>query len=40
MIASNFLHAYMVVQVENAGSENVLYKVGMLCRGASALQGG
>lgn len=27
MIASNFLHAYVVVQVENACSDNVLYKV-------------
>lgn len=27
MIASNFLHAYVVVQVENACTENVLYKV-------------
>lgn len=27
MIASNFLHAYIVVQVENACSDNVLYKV-------------
>ncbi|MFT7804483.1 rap1 GTPase-activating protein 1-like isoform X9 [Arapaima gigas] len=26
MIASNFLHAYVVVQVENACSDNVLYK--------------
>lgn len=27
MIASNFLHAYIVVLVENACTENVLYKV-------------
>lgn len=27
MIASNFLHAYVVMQVENACSDNVLYKV-------------
>lgn len=27
MIASNFLHAYVVVQVDNACSDNVLYKV-------------
>lgn len=27
MIASNFLHAYIVVQVVNPCSENVLYKV-------------
>lgn len=27
MIASNFLHAYIVIQVENACSDNVLYKV-------------
>jgi len=27
MIASNFLHAYVVVQVENHCSDNVLYKV-------------
>lgn len=27
MIASNFLHAYVVVQVENACSDNVTYKV-------------
>ena len=27
MIASNFLHAYVVVQVENACTDNVLYKV-------------
>jgi len=27
MIASNFLHAYIVVQVENACTDNVLYKV-------------
>ncbi|XP_062311340.1 rap1 GTPase-activating protein 1-like, partial [Osmerus eperlanus] len=32
MIASNFLHAYVVVQVENAGSENVLYKVSVTAR--------
>ncbi|XP_064822557.1 rap1 GTPase-activating protein 2-like [Oncorhynchus masou masou] len=27
MIASNFLHAYVVVQVENACSDNVTYKL-------------
>lgn len=27
MIASNFLHGYVVVQVENACTDNVLYKV-------------
>lgn len=27
MIQSNFLHAYVVVQVENACTDNVLYKV-------------
>lgn len=27
MIASNFLHAYVVVQVVNPCSDNVLYKV-------------
>ena len=27
MIASNFLHAYVVVQVENACSQDVTYKV-------------
>lgn len=27
MIASNFLHAYIVVQVVNPCSDNVLYKV-------------
>lgn len=27
MIASNFLHAYIVVQVENPGAENITYKV-------------
>lgn len=27
MIASNFLHAFVVVQVENACTDNVLYKV-------------
>lgn len=27
MIASNFLHAYIVVQVENPGAENTTYKV-------------
>lgn len=27
MIASNFLHAYIVVQVVNSCTENVLYKV-------------
>lgn len=29
MIASNFLHAYVLVQVENACSENTTYKVGL-----------
>ncbi|KPP59288.1 rap1 GTPase-activating protein 1-like [Scleropages formosus] len=29
MIASNFLHAYVVVQVENARSDNVIYKAGV-----------
>lgn len=28
MIQSNFLHAYVVVQVENACTDNVKYKVG------------
>lgn len=28
MIASNFLHAYIVVQAENAGTETPSYKVG------------
>ncbi|XP_072512429.1 rap1 GTPase-activating protein 1 isoform X1 [Salminus brasiliensis] len=32
MIASNFLHAYIVVQVENACSDNVLYKVSVTSR--------
>ncbi|XP_058265039.1 rap1 GTPase-activating protein 1 isoform X13 [Hemibagrus wyckioides] len=32
MIASNFLHAYIVVQVENACSDNVLYKVSVTAR--------
>ncbi|XP_062872186.1 rap1 GTPase-activating protein 1 isoform X1 [Trichomycterus rosablanca] len=32
MIASNFLHAYIVVQVENACTENVLYKVSVTAR--------
>uniref|UniRef100_A0A6Q2XC63 Rap-GAP domain-containing protein n=1 Tax=Esox lucius TaxID=8010 RepID=A0A6Q2XC63_ESOLU len=32
MIASNFLHAYVVVQVENACSENVTYKVSVTAR--------
>lgn len=32
MIASNFLHAYIVVQVENPETDKVAYKV----RGASA----
>lgn len=27
MIASNFLHSYVVVQVENACTDDVLYKV-------------
>lgn len=27
MIASNFLHAYIVVQAENPGSETLSYKV-------------
>lgn len=30
MIASNFLHAYVVVQVENACTDNVLYKVKLI----------
>ncbi|XP_056445096.1 rap1 GTPase-activating protein 1-like isoform X5 [Gadus chalcogrammus] len=32
MIASNFLHAYVVVQVMNACSDNVLYKVSVTAR--------
>ncbi|XP_041954497.1 rap1 GTPase-activating protein 1 isoform X9 [Alosa sapidissima] len=32
MIASNFLHAYVVVQVENPCSDNVLYKVSVTAR--------
>uniref|UniRef100_A0A8D0GG44 RAP1 GTPase activating protein n=1 Tax=Sphenodon punctatus TaxID=8508 RepID=A0A8D0GG44_SPHPU len=32
MIASNFLHAYVVVQAENACSENTLYKVSVTAR--------
>ncbi|XP_059383764.1 rap1 GTPase-activating protein 1-like isoform X3 [Carassius carassius] len=32
MIASNFLHAYVVVQVENACSDNVMYKVSVTAR--------
>ncbi|XP_067095439.1 rap1 GTPase-activating protein 1-like isoform X3 [Osmerus mordax] len=32
MIASNFLHAYVVVQVVNPCSENVLYKVSVTAR--------
>ncbi|KAF4096716.1 hypothetical protein G5714_022685 [Onychostoma macrolepis] len=32
MIASNFLHAYVVVQVGNACSDNVLYKVSVTAR--------
>ncbi|KAM3877769.1 rap1 GTPase-activating protein 1 [Diretmus argenteus] len=32
MIASNFLHAYVVVQVENACSDNVSYKVSVTAR--------
>eukprot|EP00063_Salmo_salar_P016961 XP_013991796.1 PREDICTED: rap1 GTPase-activating protein 1-like isoform X8 [Salmo salar] len=32
MIASNFLHAYVVVQVENACTDNVLYKVSVTAR--------
>uniref|UniRef100_A0A4W3HKH9 RAP1 GTPase activating protein n=1 Tax=Callorhinchus milii TaxID=7868 RepID=A0A4W3HKH9_CALMI len=32
MIASNFLHAYMVVQVENSCSDNTLYKVSVTAR--------
>ncbi|KAF4079087.1 hypothetical protein AMELA_G00188980 [Ameiurus melas] len=32
MIASNFLHAYLVVQVENACTDNVLYKVSVTSR--------
>jgi RAP1 GTPase activating protein 2 len=27
MIASNFLHAYVLVQVENPGTEHTTYKV-------------
>uniref|UniRef100_A0A674N7S0 RAP1 GTPase activating protein n=1 Tax=Takifugu rubripes TaxID=31033 RepID=A0A674N7S0_TAKRU len=32
MIQSNFLHAYVVVQVENAGTNNVTYKVSVTAR--------
>ncbi|XP_066494002.1 rap1 GTPase-activating protein 1 [Tiliqua scincoides] len=32
MIASNFLHAYVVVQAENPGSGNTLYKVSVTAR--------
>lgn len=32
MIASNFLHAYMVVQVENACTDNTAYKVSVTAR--------
>lgn len=32
MIQSNFLHAYVVVQVENAGTNNVTYKVSFQVR--------
>ncbi|XP_029907493.1 rap1 GTPase-activating protein 1 isoform X2 [Myripristis murdjan] len=32
MIASNFLHAYVVVQVENACSDNTTYKVSVTAR--------
>uniref|UniRef100_UPI0037E964C6 rap1 GTPase-activating protein 1 isoform X3 n=1 Tax=Semicossyphus pulcher TaxID=241346 RepID=UPI0037E964C6 len=32
MIASNFLHAYVVVQVLNPGSDNVLYRVSVTAR--------
>ncbi|XP_064892625.1 rap1 GTPase-activating protein 2 isoform X6 [Columba livia] len=32
MIASNFLHAYIVVQVENPGAENITYKVSVTAR--------
>ncbi|XP_066547629.1 rap1 GTPase-activating protein 1 isoform X3 [Amia ocellicauda] len=32
MIASNFLHAYIVVQVENACSDNTFYKVSVTAR--------
>ncbi|XP_053546204.1 rap1 GTPase-activating protein 1 [Bombina bombina] len=32
MIASNFLHAYIVVQVENPGTENTVYKVSVTAR--------
>ncbi|XP_042614766.1 rap1 GTPase-activating protein 1-like isoform X2 [Cyprinus carpio] len=32
MIASNFLHAYIVVQVENACTDKVLYKVSVTAR--------
>uniref|UniRef100_A0A8C5LZ27 RAP1 GTPase activating protein 2 n=1 Tax=Leptobrachium leishanense TaxID=445787 RepID=A0A8C5LZ27_9ANUR len=32
MIASNFLHAYIVVQVENPGTDNTTYKVSVTAR--------
>ncbi|XP_073512160.1 rap1 GTPase-activating protein 1 isoform X3 [Phyllobates terribilis] len=32
MIASNFLHAYIVVQVENAGTDTAAYKVSVTAR--------
>ncbi|XP_072518663.1 rap1 GTPase-activating protein 2b isoform X2 [Salminus brasiliensis] len=32
MIASNFLHAYILVQVENPGTENTTYKVSVTAR--------
>ncbi|XP_064353108.1 rap1 GTPase-activating protein 1 isoform X1 [Dromaius novaehollandiae] len=32
MIASNFLHAYVVVQLEQAGSQDTLYKVSVTAR--------
>ncbi|ETE56546.1 Rap1 GTPase-activating protein 1, partial [Ophiophagus hannah] len=32
MIASNFLHAYVVVQAENACSDKTLYKVSVTAR--------
>lgn len=38
MIASNFLHAYIVVQVENPEAENTAYKVGEAHRSLVLLQ--
>ncbi|XP_051956500.1 rap1 GTPase-activating protein 2-like isoform X4 [Xyrauchen texanus] len=32
MIASNFLHAYIIVQVENPGTDNTTYKVSVTAR--------